>query len=173
MAAPKGNNYRATGINLTPLERFMAKCRFDAGTGCVIWTGAKTSGRGHSAPYGSFWFENRRWFAHRWAAQHIHGHAIDGLQVEHYCPNRSHPNTLCVEHVHPLPSLFNRELQTLRGQTPSQDVAIEAELKKNFSLASQLGATGTPLFVVGDRVLSGAVGYDALKKAVEAAQKKA
>ena len=57
--------------------------------------------------------------------------------------------------------------------TPAQDVAIEAELKKNFSLASQLGATGTPLFVVGDRVLSGAVGYDALKKAVEAAQKKA
>ena len=52
-------------------------------------------------------------------------------------------------------------------------MAIEAELKKNFSLASQLGATGTPLFVVGDRVLSGAVGYDALKKAVEAAQKKA
>lgn len=57
--------------------------------------------------------------------------------------------------------------------TPTQDVAIEAELKKNFSLASQLGATGTPLFVVGDRVLSGAVGYEALKKAVEDAQKKA
>ena len=50
--------------------------------------------------------------------------------------------------------------------------AIEAELKKNFQLAGQLGATGTPLFVVGDRVLSGAVGYDALKKAVEDAQKK-
>ena len=56
--------------------------------------------------------------------------------------------------------------------TPGQDVAIEAELKKNVSLASQLGATGTPLFVVGDRVLSGAVGYEALKKAVEDAQKK-
>lgn len=55
--------------------------------------------------------------------------------------------------------------------TPSEDVAIEAELKKNFSLASQLGATGTPLFVVGDRVLSGAVGYEALKKAVEDARK--
>ena len=54
-----------------------------------------------------------------------------------------------------------------------KDVAIEAELKKNFSLASQLGATGTPLFVVGDRVLSGAVGYEALKKAVEDARKKA
>ena len=55
---------------------------------------------------------------------------------------------------------------------PAQDPAVEAELKKNFQLASQLGATGTPLFVVGDRVLSGAVGYDALKQAIADAQKK-
>jgi len=55
--------------------------------------------------------------------------------------------------------------------TPEKDVAIEAELKKNFNLAGQLGATGTPLFVVGDRVLSGAVGYEALKRAVEGARK--
>ena len=55
---------------------------------------------------------------------------------------------------------------------PSEDPAIEAELKKNYQLAGQLGATGTPLFVVGDRVLSGAVGYDALKKAIEDAEKK-
>ena len=55
---------------------------------------------------------------------------------------------------------------------PSEDSAIEAELKKNYQLAGQLGATGTPLFVVGDRVLSGAVGYDALKKAIEDAEKK-
>ena len=54
---------------------------------------------------------------------------------------------------------------------PSEDPAIEAELKKNYQLAGQLGATGTPLFVVGDRVLSGAVGYDALKKAIEDAEK--
>ena len=46
---------------------------------------------------------------------------------------------------------------------------VEAELKRNFKLAGQLGATGTPLFVVGDRVMNGAVGYDALKRhAVEA-----
>ncbi len=55
---------------------------------------------------------------------------------------------------------------------PTQDPAIEAELKRNFELAGRLGATGTPLFVVGDRVLNGAVGYDALKKAVEDARKK-
>jgi protein-disulfide isomerase len=41
-----------------------------------------------------------------------------------------------------------------------------------MTLASQLGATGTPLFVVGDRVMNAAVGYDALKEAIEAARKK-
>lgn len=49
--------------------------------------------------------------------------------------------------------------------------AFEAELRKNFTLANQLQATGTPLFVVGNRVLNGAVGYDALKEAIEAARK--
>jgi protein-disulfide isomerase len=57
--------------------------------------------------------------------------------------------------------------------TPASDPAIEAELKKNFQLAGQLGASGTPVFVVGNRVLNGAVGYDALKQAVENARKKA
>lgn len=55
---------------------------------------------------------------------------------------------------------------------PTDDATQEAELKTNMSLASQLGATGTPLFVVGNRVINAAVGYDALKEAVEAAKKK-
>lgn len=54
--------------------------------------------------------------------------------------------------------------------TPVQDPAIEAELKKNFQLAGQLGATGTPLFVVGNRVMNGAVGYEALKEAIAKAR---
>jgi len=49
---------------------------------------------------------------------------------------------------------------------PTNDPQIEAELKRNFQLAGQLGATGTPLFVIGDRVMNSAVGYEALKKAV-------
>ena len=53
-----------------------------------------------------------------------------------------------------------------------EDPAIEAELKRNFQLAGQLGATGTPMFVVGDRVLNGAVGYDALKQAIAKAREK-
>lgn len=55
---------------------------------------------------------------------------------------------------------------------PQDDPLIEAELKRNFSLAGQLGATGTPLFVVGDRVMNGAVGYDMLKQAIAEARRK-
>jgi protein-disulfide isomerase len=51
-----------------------------------------------------------------------------------------------------------------------QSPEIETELKRNYSLANELGATGTPLFVVGDQVLNGAVGYDALKSAIAAAR---
>ena len=49
---------------------------------------------------------------------------------------------------------------------PTNDPAIEAELKRNFQLAGQLGATGTPLFVVGNKVMNSAVGYEVLKKAI-------
>lgn len=56
---------------------------------------------------------------------------------------------------------------------PDDDPQIEAEIKRNYQLAGQLGATGTPLFVIGNRVLNGAVGYDALKDAIDAARKNA
>ena len=51
---------------------------------------------------------------------------------------------------------------------PTNDPLIEAELKRNFQLAGQLGATGTPVFVIGNKVMNGAVGYDALKAAIAA-----
>ncbi len=54
----------------------------------------------------------------------------------------------------------------------AQNPAIDAEIQKNMSLAGQLGATGTPLFVVGDAVINSAAGYDALKQAVAAARSK-
>ena len=53
---------------------------------------------------------------------------------------------------------------------PKPDPEIEAELKRNFQIAGQLGATGTPLFVVGDKVMNGAVGYDMLKLAIAQAR---
>lgn len=50
------------------------------------------------------------------------------------------------------------------------DPAIEAELKSNMQVAGQLGATGTPLFIVGNRVLNSAVGYETLRDAIAAAR---
>ena len=51
------------------------------------------------------------------------------------------------------------------------DPTQEAELRANMGFASQLGATGTPLFVVGNRVINSAAGYNALKEAIKAARK--
>ena len=49
--------------------------------------------------------------------------------------------------------------------------ALKGEIEMNLSLGRALGITGTPSYVVGDRILSGAVGYDALKEAIAAARK--
>ena len=54
---------------------------------------------------------------------------------------------------------------------PVADTQIETELGRNMKLAGELGATGTPVFVVGDRVMNGAVGYDTLKAAIAKARK--
>lgn len=98
-----------------PLARFVEKCTFEPRTGCVIWTGGKTRGRGNTATYGSFWYDGRRWFAHRWAAVFIHGLDVGKLQVGHCCPNNpdGHPNTLCVEH--------------LEAQTQAENIAEQIE----------------------------------------------
>lgn len=50
---------------------------------------------------------------------------------------------------------------------PAQiDAGHDRELDKNIGLARELQLTGTPAFVVGDRILNGAVGYDQLKAAI-------
>lgn len=46
------------------------------------------------------------------------------------------------------------------------DPAITQEITKNILLARELGLTGTPAFIIGDKVFSGVAGYDALKEAV-------
>lgn len=104
---------------MTDLEaaqlRFAKYCKFDPYTGCVIWIGGTTAGRGKTARYGSFWFEGKSWRAHRWAAKYIHCQNIDGRDVDHCCP-RIHPRTLCVEHVASMLPSANRDLQWLRIQ---------------------------------------------------------
>lgn len=46
----------------------------------------------------------------------------------------------------------------------------DPEIENNLKLAQDLGASGTPTFVVGNKILNGAVGYDALRQAIAAAR---
>jgi hypothetical protein len=115
-----GSNGQLEGT-LSPLERFRKYCHFDPTTGCVLWVGGTASGHGKSAPYGVFWYERARWFAHRWAAKHIHGLDIDEFTVDHCCdPWRAGgtepllPNTLCVQHVQALSRVDNTLLAMQR-----------------------------------------------------------
>jgi protein-disulfide isomerase len=74
----------------------------------------------------------------------------------------------------PGPETIVAATQAARIEPPAaSSPEAEAELKRNFELASALGATGTPLFIVGDRVMNTAVGYAALKKAVADARARA
>ena len=62
--------------------------------------------------------------------------------------------------------------QKAAGVAPMQSAEFEQEINKNNELARALGATGTPTWVVGDKILSGAVGYQALKDAIAEARKR-
>lgn len=54
------------------------------------------------------------------------------------------------------------------GSAPTPEA--HAEVESNVELARSIGVNGTPAFVVGKRVLSGAVGYEALKAAIAEAR---
>ena len=47
---------------------------------------------------------------------------------------------------------------------------IEAIIKRNLALAQALGITGTPAFVIGDKVYSGALNYETMQTIVRSAR---
>lgn len=49
---------------------------------------------------------------------------------------------------------------------------VTGEIQNNHALFGRIGGTGTPSWIVGDQILNGAVGYDALKAAIAKARKK-
>lgn len=46
------------------------------------------------------------------------------------------------------------------------------EIERNLAMMQQVGFNGTPTFIIGDQILEGALGYEALKNAVEKARAK-
>lgn len=65
-----------------------------------------------------------------------------------------------------------RIAQQAAGVAPAPAGEFAAEIDKNYQLARMLNATGTPTWVVGDKVLEGAVGYATLKSAIAEARRK-
>ena len=63
-------------------------------------------------------------------------------------------------------------LDTAKAKAALKTQAPDAPIVENVRLAQALGAEGTPLFVIGDEMLTGAVGYDALKAAVDKVRSK-
>jgi len=55
-----------------------------------------------------------------------------------------------------------------RARKTMKDPRIEAEIKRNFELARKLGFNGTPSWVAGDEIISGAVGKQRLADAIAA-----
>ena len=90
----------------------------------MLWTGALTNGQGSACVYGRFWDDGRSHYAHRWAAEHIHGFDIpEGYHVGHTCKPR--PNTLCVEHVEPQTPAFNWSLIYGRNELEPEEAITD------------------------------------------------
>ena len=70
----------------------------------------------------------------------------------------------------PTPDAVAAARQAVGIPVPEVTDAYRRELQGNFELARAIGASGTPTFVIGDRMLQGAVGYEALKEAIQAAR---
>jgi protein-disulfide isomerase len=63
------------------------------------------------------------------------------------------------------------ELDVDRLAEDMEDPAIEAAIARNLELASALGITGTPSFVIGDRVVPGAVDRTTLEALITQARR--
>lgn len=63
-------------------------------------------------------------------------------------------------------------LDAAKAQAALATPRVESEITSNLDVAGKLGVTGTPSWVIGDRVISGMVPYEALVEAVKSARKK-
>ncbi|WP_292928023.1 DsbA family protein [Novosphingobium sp. PASSN1] len=62
-------------------------------------------------------------------------------------------------------------LDSAAAGTFTQTPGVHQELERNLGLARQLGISGTPAWSVGGKLLTGAIGREALQQAVDAARK--
>ncbi|MGE0179560.1 MAG: DsbA family protein [Sphingomonas sp.] len=70
----------------------------------------------------------------------------------------------------PTAGLLQQASQGSGVQPAAETAEMRTELARNIEMARAIGASGTPTFVVGDQVLQGAVGYEALRDAIRQAR---
>jgi protein-disulfide isomerase len=58
-------------------------------------------------------------------------------------------------------------LDMAKAQAAAKSERVQQELDRTLGFARQLGFNGTPSWVAGDQLISGAVGVDELAKAIE------
>jgi protein-disulfide isomerase len=62
-------------------------------------------------------------------------------------------------------------LNMAAAETFAASAEASTEVESNLAMMQQIGFGGTPTFIIGDQILEGALGYDALKAAVDKARK--
>lgn len=63
-------------------------------------------------------------------------------------------------------------LDVPRARQAIGSAPVEAEVARNLDVASKLGVTGTPSWVIGEQVISGMVPYEVLREAVQTARRR-
>lgn len=94
------------------LDRFLAKVAV-RDDGCWEWTGTRLP-----AGYGSFWWDGRKSYAHRFAHEAYIGPIPEGLTIDHLCRNK-----WCVNPAH-LEAVTQR-VNTLRAPGPASEHAAQ------------------------------------------------
>jgi hypothetical protein len=116
-------------------ERFWAKV--DKSGDCWLWTGSiKDSG------YGYFWWNKKRWLAHRWLYIQLIGMDDQQMDLDHTCHNDTGcklnsdcPHRRCVNpaHLEPVTHVEN----CLRGDSPLADYARKTHCPKGHEYTEE------------------------------------
>lgn len=130
---PCGDRLFACGISWdsSDIARFLRLCVEDHSSGCLIWAGAKSRGRGNTAWYGSFGPTGQNSVR----AHKFYGVAVLGLRPQTELHHLDHlcPNSLCVRHIECVPISVNLKLRWIRIQ-----VGADPELDYNTHVRLQM-----------------------------------
>ena len=95
----------------------------------------------------------------------------NGFEVELRCPNDRYVNdeAICTAVV----GMFGKigiNVASLKSALETHKDKISNKIKKNRDLAAELGINGTPAFIVGNKLIPGAVDIEDIKDAIKQAR---